>query len=234
MVSLIPVTRVKAKAAIVTVLAGAVGYAALQRLGRTYGATAEERRRGLPGDELIVAPMAVTTHATTIAAPPERIWPWLLADGLASRRLVHGRVGRPPPLPRELAERDRHRPGAPAPRGRGPRSGRSARERLRVRRHPTRADRHLVLRSTTHLPPSWTERFGAWLDWTWAFVLDDRAMGGHGSSSQPRPRRATRGSRPLYLLVIVPADFVMSRQMLRGLRSRAEAHEHQAVRRRGG
>ena len=27
------------------VLAGAVGYAALQRLGRTYGATAEEQRR---------------------------------------------------------------------------------------------------------------------------------------------------------------------------------------------
>ena len=71
----------KARAAIAGVIAGAVGYAALQRLGRTYGSTAAERRRDLPGDELMARPMAVTTHATTIAAPPERIWPWLLQMG---------------------------------------------------------------------------------------------------------------------------------------------------------
>ena len=65
----------RAKAAIVAVIAGAAGYAGLQRLGRTFGATAEDRRRSLPGDELIASPMAVTTHATTIAALPERIWP---------------------------------------------------------------------------------------------------------------------------------------------------------------
>ena len=69
------------KAAIVAVIAGAVGYAGLQRLGRTFGATAEDQRRNLPGDELIASPMAVTTHATAIAAPPERIWPWLLQMG---------------------------------------------------------------------------------------------------------------------------------------------------------
>ena len=60
---------------------GRGGYAALQRLGRTYGSTAAERRRDLPGDELMARPIAVTTHATTIAAPPERIWPWLLQMG---------------------------------------------------------------------------------------------------------------------------------------------------------
>src|SRR4249920_1663922 len=71
----------KARAAIVGVIAGAGGYAALQRLGRTYGSTAAERRRDLPGDELMADPMAVTTHATTIATPPERVWPWLLQMG---------------------------------------------------------------------------------------------------------------------------------------------------------
>ena len=71
----------KAKAAIVTFLAAAGGYAVLQRLGRTYGTIAAERRRDLPGDELTARPIAVTTHAITIAAPPERIWPWLLQMG---------------------------------------------------------------------------------------------------------------------------------------------------------
>ena len=71
----------KAKAAVVTLLAAAGGYAVLQRLGRTYGTTAVERRRDLPGDELMARPMAVTTHAITIAAPPGRIWPWLLQMG---------------------------------------------------------------------------------------------------------------------------------------------------------
>jgi hypothetical protein len=62
--------------------AGAVaGYLALQWLGRSYGATRTERHRRLPGDDLMAAPMAVTTHAITIDAPPERIWPWLVQMG---------------------------------------------------------------------------------------------------------------------------------------------------------
>ena len=62
--------------------AGAIaGYLTLQWLGRTYGATRAERHRRLPGDELIVDPMAVTTHAITVGAPPERIWPWLVQMG---------------------------------------------------------------------------------------------------------------------------------------------------------
>lgn len=53
----------------------------LQWLGRTYGATKEERHRRLPGDELTRDPMAVTTHAITICAAPSRIWPWLVQMG---------------------------------------------------------------------------------------------------------------------------------------------------------
>jgi hypothetical protein len=46
------------------------GYAALQWLGRCYGATPAERRRPLPGDDLCPAPHVRTTHAITIAVPP--------------------------------------------------------------------------------------------------------------------------------------------------------------------
>jgi hypothetical protein len=58
-----------------------VGYAGLQWLGRTYGATPEERRRALPGDDRCRTPQAITTHAITIDTPPAAIWPWLVQMG---------------------------------------------------------------------------------------------------------------------------------------------------------
>jgi hypothetical protein len=60
----------------------AAGYAALQWLGRNAGATRIERTKALPGDALIDEPLVVrTTHAITIAAPPEHVWPWLAQMG---------------------------------------------------------------------------------------------------------------------------------------------------------
>jgi len=71
---------VKARMALPPV-ALAAGYAELQWLGRTYGATAPERRRRLPGDDVCPHPQAVTTHAITIDAHPSRVWPWLVQMG---------------------------------------------------------------------------------------------------------------------------------------------------------
>ncbi len=44
-------------------------------------ATRAEHRRALPGDELVPDPMATVTHAITIGAPPEAVWPWLVQLG---------------------------------------------------------------------------------------------------------------------------------------------------------
>ncbi|GAA3510771.1 hypothetical protein [Georgenia daeguensis] len=38
--------------------------------------------RALPGDDLVQAPTFNATRAITVAAPPERIWPWLVQAGV--------------------------------------------------------------------------------------------------------------------------------------------------------
>ncbi len=45
------------------------------------GATADERTRPLPGDELVPHPTATATRAVTIHATASAIWPWLLQMG---------------------------------------------------------------------------------------------------------------------------------------------------------
>jgi hypothetical protein len=49
--------------------------------GMTWGATPNEVRMVLPGDELVPEPTFQSTRAITIAAPPEHIWPWLVQIG---------------------------------------------------------------------------------------------------------------------------------------------------------
>jgi hypothetical protein len=70
---------------LVTMVSGGAAYLALGRLLRPsyscWGATDEEVRRTLPGDELVPAPRAQSTWAVTIEAPPERVWPWLVQMG---------------------------------------------------------------------------------------------------------------------------------------------------------
>jgi len=48
----------------------------------TWGATAAEVLRPLPGDDLVARPTFNATRAITIAAPPEEIWPWLVQVGV--------------------------------------------------------------------------------------------------------------------------------------------------------
>jgi hypothetical protein len=81
----------------------------------------------------------------------------------------------------------------------------------------------LVLRSTTHLPPKWREKFGAEIDWTWSFRLTELPGGRTRLQLRVRGRTAPRWLTATYLATIIPADYVMAGGMLRGIKRRAES-----------
>jgi hypothetical protein len=46
-----------------------------------WGATEEEVRMPLPGDDRVARPKAIATHGVTINAPIAEVWPWLVQMG---------------------------------------------------------------------------------------------------------------------------------------------------------
>ncbi|MGH8835083.1 MAG: SRPBCC family protein [Actinomycetes bacterium] len=196
--------------------------AALVHLGRTYGSTPQERAMRLPGDEIVAHPQVVTNHAVTVDAPPDCVWPWLVQMGWGRGgwytarwvdRLLFPANGQS--TDRIIPELQDLRVGDFIPDG-------PPETKCGLIVEAVEPNRALVLHSTSHLPLSWRAR--AELDWSWAFVLT--AMdGGQRTRFLFRSRWTTA---PWWLtlggwLGLVPADFVMSRDMLRGVKNRAEA-----------
>lgn len=200
------------------------GYAALQWLGRTSGSTVAERRAPMPGDDVVVRPQIVATHAATIPAPPRTIWPWLVQvgwhrGGWYTPRWVDALLFPEnwPSSRRILDSYQKLEVGDFIPDG-PPKTG-CGFVVLEVR-----PGERLVLESTTHLPLTWRQTGVARLQWTWSFRLtpvdDGRATRVvFRWRSRTSPWWVTVGAN----LLIIPADFVMSRGMLRGLRRRADS-----------
>ena len=200
------------------------GYSGLQWLGRTYGSSRQERRRTMPGDDLVRCPQTVATHAVTIPAPPEEVWHWLAQVGWHRGGWYTARWVDDLLFPANAPSADRIVPdfqqlgvGDFVPDG--PPEAECG---FVVREVDPGA--HLVLFSSSHLPLSWRTRGLAGVSWTWAFVLTPvETPTGPGTRLVFRWRARTA---PWWLtaganLCVVPADFVMSRDMLRGLRRRA-------------
>jgi hypothetical protein len=61
--------------------AAVIGWVALRRLARRSGVTDEVCFGSLPGDDVIPHPMIEWTRGTTIGAPPDKVWPWLVQMG---------------------------------------------------------------------------------------------------------------------------------------------------------
>jgi hypothetical protein len=209
-----------ARAVVVT---AAAGYTALQILGRRGGATGHERKASLPGDDVVPAPRLVTDHAITIAAPAQRVWPWLTqmgwhlggyyspawVDRLLFPQNWPSLDHLDPALLRRLQVGDVIPDGEPGT--------------ASYVVHQVEAPHVLVLRSTTHVPPGWDVKYGASLLWTWTFVLTDLSDGRCRLHLRVRGRTSPWWFTALYEAAVVPSDAVMAIGMLHGLRGRVEA-----------
>ena len=206
-------------------LALAGGYTAAlvgaRRWHQHWGATDEEITEPLPGDDLIPAAKLDSTHAITIHAPAERIWPWLAQMGYEDRAgsysydLFERSIGRnlyqvdpniPPLVPGGTMP---FYPGAPMT--------------VAVADPPHALVLWQVTAAGKAIDPAgpWGEDYVAW---SWAFVLEPvdatttRLLVRMRVSYQPAARWA-----PIMWLLVEPAHFVMGRRQLLGLRQRAEA-----------
>jgi hypothetical protein len=212
----------KSRRPILALATTSLAWLGLYRLGLTWGATAEERRAAMPGDEIVPTPAIVSTHATTIDASASAIWPWLVQmgwhrGGWYTPRWVDQLLfpANQPSADRIVPEYQNLEVGDQIPDG-PPESGCFF---VVERLEPEHA---LVLHSRSHLPPALAKDERYAIDWTWAFQLTPLG------ADKTRLLFRFRGTlKPLWLLLayqlfVVPADFVMSRGMCRGIKQRAE------------
>jgi len=179
-----------------------------------WGATTEETREHLPGDEILPVAGLVATRAVTIQAPPEDVWPWIVqlgADrgGFYSYDRLENLAGCRLHSADTVVEEWQHLEAGDV-----------------VRLHPRVAlgvasvdpRRSLVLHAARAVPG---DPEAAPYDFTWSFVL------------RRHPHRATRlvirerfaythRWSPLVVEPVTMASSLMSQKMLRGIRDRAE------------
>jgi hypothetical protein len=205
-------------------LAGSMGFGvavfvALHELGRRWGATAEEVGSPMAGDDIVPHAKGRTTHAITIDATAEDVWPWLVQMGYhragwytypwVDRYLWH--IDNPSaaqviPELQDLSVDDIVQDGEPG----------TAFYRVSALDPP----HALVLHSTSHVPQPLRGKMT--VDWTWAYEL--REVDARATRLVLRVRATFEPwwVRLIYDGMIVPSDFIMARSMLRGIARRAE------------
>jgi hypothetical protein len=169
-----------------------------------WGATEEERRRPLPGDDLVEGPTFAATRAITIRAQPGDIWPWLAQVGVNragwySYDLLDN-LGRP-----------------------------SAREIIPELLDIKVGDVMPMSPDGKHgipvyaLNPPWSMIWGTPGDTSWAWVLDARPDGTTRLITRVRSRYRWRSLSIVFSMLLEFADIWMMRRMLLNLRERIEA-----------
>jgi hypothetical protein len=196
----------------VGLLVGATVLAALvaaELVGRRVRATAEERTRSLPGDELIPVAAGAMTNAITLAGNPAVVWPWLAQMGAGTRAgwysydFLDNR--RRPSAKRIVPELQRIRVGEIFPALPGITEG--------FVLLAFEQERSLIL--------GWRNPGGS-LMVTWAFVLDLQPDGATRLIVRVRYHRPDR-SRWLPLFVVRFEHFVMQRKQLLEIARRVES-----------
>lgn len=172
----------------------------------TWGATAEEASRRLPGDDLLEPADIVATRAISIDAPRSAIWPWLVQMGPGRAgaytydwienlfRLNMHSADRIVPDWQHLEVGDALRSGEGGP---------------QMRVEVLEPERVLSSRSEAG-------------DWVWTFALaSDNGSTRLISRNRIAMKGAAAGQR-LGMLVLEPGSLIMERKMLLGIKERAE------------
>ncbi|WP_298889716.1 SRPBCC family protein [uncultured Serinicoccus sp.] len=206
--------------AVLTVLGAAGLHLVIRPRVLTWGATADEVSRALPGDDLLPRPDLVATRAISIDAPVEAVWPWLAQmgqarGGLYSYDWLENLVGCRMASATRVVEEWQH-----------PEVGDD------FRLHPDVAlrlavidpPRAMVVRGAVSATGEATRDTSSMpYDFTWSFTLHPRSPDGSRLVVRERYRYLSRWARPLVETVSV-ASFVMTERMLRGIRNRAEVN----------
>jgi hypothetical protein len=215
------------RSALVDVLVGGtqvLAVAVTAPLGRgrynRWGATDAEVRAAMPGDDLVASPRLGYTRALSIAAPVERVWPWLVQmgqgrGGLYSFDALENLVGC------DIHSVDRIMPEFQAlDAGDLIRMGPAGYPCFRVRL--IEAPRHLVLVGADPEPPHLEATADAPAGIaTWQFRLQPIAEG-TATRLVVRQRLACPRSSSVMWHLVEPVGFVMERQMLLGIRERSQ------------
>ena len=191
----------------------------VRRLGQRSGATDEEVRATLAGDNIVSRPNWQSTRATTIAAPPAAVWPWIVQMGFPAHR---GGWYTPYWLDRiqwgiQARSADRIRPELQDLEV-GDRVPDSLDWSVFFTVKALEPEHAMALHSTRHLlRPLRT------IDFSWAFVLQAT-----GPSSTRLIIRARVRAQPLLVWRIVSpmiglGDYLNASNMLRTIKTRAEA-----------
>lgn len=204
---------------------GTIGFLALHELGRRWGATRGEVRGPMAGDDIVPHAKGQTTHAITIDAAVEEVWPWLVQMGYhragwytypwVDRYLWH--IDNPSatriiPELQDLSVGDIVPDGEPG----------TAFYRVAV----IDAPHTLVLHSTSHVPQPLRGRMT--VDWTWTYELREVDARTTRFVLRVRATFTPWWVRLIYDGMIVPSDFVMARSMLHGVARRAEGRPSRA------
>jgi hypothetical protein len=178
-------------------------YPLLRRPILTWGATAAEAARRLPGDELLEDADGVSTRAIAIHAPAERVWPWIAQLGPSPRggAYTYDWI-------ENLLGLDMH----------------SVDWILPEFQHPEVGDTIGFGANKMRLQRVEPERVLAWRsadgNWVWTFVLEERD-GKTRLISRNRFRLPTLAAR-VGMIPMEPGSLVMERKMLLGIKQRAE------------
>lgn len=193
----------------------------------TWGATHDEIRRRLPGDDLLSDVRWTSTHAVSINAPPEAVWPWIIQigqgrGGFYSYQTLENVFGC------KMVNADSILPEFQNPQLDD-----------EIRMHPSdampvfkiaRIERPYVF--LLNSAPAYDMRMESTIGVTWLFHLDPTPMDGTRLITRWRAHYEPESlkSRMAFGAVLTePLDFVMETKMLQGIQRRAESalHHHE-------